>query len=180
MHRRQAADHRVVADLDVPGQRAVVGKNHVVAHDAIVRDVAVGEEVAAVADPRHAARRGRAVDRDELAERVARRRFPGGSARPRTSNPATAGRRTRTDKTRCPRPMTARPRQHDVAVQPAAVAERHACADDAVRADCPRPSPSCARRVDDRRGMDLRRGHADVQRAKMLMVISAFADDRVR
>ena len=50
MHRGESADDRVIADLHMAGKRAVVGENDLVADGAIVRDVAVGEEIATVAD----------------------------------------------------------------------------------------------------------------------------------
>ena len=70
MDRGESADHGVVADLDVSGQRAVVREDHLVANDAVVRDVGVSEEVAAAADDCFRAGQGAAVDRAEFAESV--------------------------------------------------------------------------------------------------------------
>ncbi len=67
----QAADDRVVLDLDVAGDGAVVGKNHGVAHHAIVRDVAVRQEISSAADARAGVRRGPAMHGHEFAEGVA-------------------------------------------------------------------------------------------------------------
>ena len=44
----------LIADLHMPGERAVVRKNDVVPNRAIVPDVAVGEKISAVADARFA------------------------------------------------------------------------------------------------------------------------------
>ena len=92
MHRREPADDRVIADLDMAGERAVVGKDHVVADHAVVRDVAVGEEVSAAADARDRARRGAAMHGDEFAEGIVVADLEIASARPRISDPASAGR----------------------------------------------------------------------------------------
>ena len=51
MHRRQSAENREVPDLDVPGEGAVVGKNHLVPHRAIMRHVDVSEKVSAISNP---------------------------------------------------------------------------------------------------------------------------------
>ena len=50
MDRGQSAHDRVIANLDVPGERAVVRKNDRIAHGAIVADVAVSEKISAIAD----------------------------------------------------------------------------------------------------------------------------------
>ncbi len=70
MDRGQAAHDRVVADLDVPGQGSVVGKNDRVADRAIVADVAVGEKISAIADARFARAGRAAVHGDKFAERI--------------------------------------------------------------------------------------------------------------
>ena len=49
MHRRESADDGMIADLNMAGQRPVIGENDRIADVAIVRDVAVGEKVSAVA-----------------------------------------------------------------------------------------------------------------------------------
>src|SRR5207247_2465469 len=70
MHRCEAAHHRMVSYLHVAAQCAVVGKNDVIAHGAIVSDVTVSEKVSWIADWRFAFGRGAAVCRYEFAERV--------------------------------------------------------------------------------------------------------------
>src|SRR5205085_2638099 len=63
---------RVVADLDVAGERSVVGENGPRPDLAVVRDVDVGHQAVVVADPCHAATAYRpAVNRRELAKAVA-------------------------------------------------------------------------------------------------------------
>ena len=70
MHRRQPADHRMVLHGHVPGQRRDVGHDDVVAQRAIVRDVAVGQDVIVRADARDLAVAGGAVDGDVFAKGV--------------------------------------------------------------------------------------------------------------
>src|SRR5688500_3149058 len=70
MHRGQSADHGIVPDLHMPCERRRVRKNDVVADEAIVRDMRVGEKIAVAADPRHGMLRGAAMNADELAEGI--------------------------------------------------------------------------------------------------------------
>ena len=71
MHRRQPANHRMVLDGHVAGERRDVGHDDVAAQRAIVRDVAVGKDVIARADARDFTVAGRAVNGDVFAEGVA-------------------------------------------------------------------------------------------------------------
>ena len=52
------------------GERAVVGEDHCIAHRAIVADMAVGQKISAIADPRLSLGCRAAVDRDELAKGI--------------------------------------------------------------------------------------------------------------
>src|SRR5882724_13629401 len=70
MHRCEPAHHRMGSNLDVAAQCAVVGKNDVIAHGAIVSDVTVGEKISVIADSRFAFAGGAAVCCYEFAERV--------------------------------------------------------------------------------------------------------------
>src|SRR5579859_7389905 len=67
---RQPAYHRVILHHHVARQRRHVRHDDVVAEHAIVRDVAVGQNVIVRADARDLAVTGRAVNRDIFAERV--------------------------------------------------------------------------------------------------------------
>lgn len=62
----EAPDHRVILDDDVAGQSAVVGKNDVMAHGAIMGDVGIGQKIPVIADDRFASRGGPAVYRAEF------------------------------------------------------------------------------------------------------------------
>jgi hypothetical protein len=65
------AHHHPVVDMDVTRELRVVRERGAVPHDAVVRDVRIGEEQIAVADSRVAAvLRGAGIDRHELAEDV--------------------------------------------------------------------------------------------------------------
>ena len=70
MYGCEAAHYRVVSHLNVTGQCAVIGKNYVVAHAAIVPDMAISEKISAVADSRFAFARCAAVYGHEFAKRV--------------------------------------------------------------------------------------------------------------
>ena len=59
VHRGEAAEDRVVADVHVAGELRVVGEDRVVADLAVVREVHVGHDPVVVAEPRHAARPAR-------------------------------------------------------------------------------------------------------------------------
>src|SRR3546814_3838305 len=51
VHRCQAANEGKVADLDMAGERGVVGHDHVVAEQAVMRHMGAGHEQATIADP---------------------------------------------------------------------------------------------------------------------------------
>ena len=70
MDRRQAADDRVIAYLDMTSERPVVRENDRVADRAIVPDVGVGEKISAVTDARLSGLRGAAIHRDKLAKGI--------------------------------------------------------------------------------------------------------------
>src|SRR5699024_9413772 len=71
VHARIAGHDHPVADLDVPGQGRIIGKDGVVADDAVVRDVHVGQKPVVVADARDAATAFSApVHRDEIPKHV--------------------------------------------------------------------------------------------------------------
>ena len=53
MNGGQASDDRVIAYFDMPGQGPIVGKNHVIANDAVMRDMAVGEKIPVITNPGH-------------------------------------------------------------------------------------------------------------------------------
>ena len=68
MDRRAAADHHIVADLHMASEQHAVRKNDPVAEPAVMRDMRIGEQRAAVADARFRTALARAgVDRDALA-----------------------------------------------------------------------------------------------------------------
>src|SRR5450756_914187 len=50
MHRRQAADENMIADLDMAAERGRGRKDDVVADDAVVADMAAIHEITAIAD----------------------------------------------------------------------------------------------------------------------------------
>ena len=58
----KAAERDVVADLDMTAERGDIGHGDVVADDAVMRDVRIGEEIAVVADRRLAAAGSRCRD----------------------------------------------------------------------------------------------------------------------
>ena len=68
MHARQAADDRVVFDHDVPRQRRVVGHDHAVADDAVVRHVAIGHDQAFRSHAGFAVVERRAIQRGAFAD----------------------------------------------------------------------------------------------------------------
>src|SRR6266404_3729884 len=70
MHGGEAAHHRVVTNLDMAGERAVVRKNHFVSNLAIVPNVTVSEKASPAADPRLSFTRRAAADRDKFAKRI--------------------------------------------------------------------------------------------------------------
>src|ERR1700754_5195668 len=72
VHARIPGEDRPVADLRMTGQRGVVGEHHVVAHDAVVGDVDIGQQPVVVAHAGEAATfASTAVDGDEFADEVA-------------------------------------------------------------------------------------------------------------
>jgi hypothetical protein len=70
MYGCEAAHYRVVSDLNVAGQCAVVGENDMVANSAIVPNMTVSEKISGVADPRFALAGCAAVHGHEFAKRV--------------------------------------------------------------------------------------------------------------
>jgi len=66
----EAADNGVVLHHHMTGQGAIVGENDMMADQAIVGDVGVGQEIVMVADDGLATRAGSAIDRAELPEAV--------------------------------------------------------------------------------------------------------------
>src|SRR5262249_11327864 len=70
MYGRKAAHYRVVSHLNVTGQCAVIGENDMVAHAAIVADMAVGEKISAIADPGFAFARLSPINRNEFSTSV--------------------------------------------------------------------------------------------------------------
>ena len=70
MYGREASHYRVVSNLNVSSQCAVVGENDVVADAAVVPDMTVCEKISAVADPRFAFARRAPIYRNEFSKRV--------------------------------------------------------------------------------------------------------------
>ncbi len=69
MHRRRAADHRMVPDLDVAAQQNLIGQYHVVAQPTVMSDVRSGKKDAARPDTRalaHACIDGHAFANDAI------------------------------------------------------------------------------------------------------------------
>ena len=134
MHRRQPADDRVVLDGHVARERGDVGHDDVVAQHAIVRDVAVGQDVVVRTDARDFAVAGGAVDGDVFAEGVVVADF-------RARDAALPFQVLRLQPDAGERKNFILPAERRVAVnddvrmQFAAVAERDVFADDAIRAD---------------------------------------------
>ena len=60
----------MILDDDMAGEGAIVGKNHVVSDDAIMRDVGIGEKVVVASDDRFRIRRGAAIHRAEFAKAI--------------------------------------------------------------------------------------------------------------
>ena len=76
MNPGKGADGRIVADLDVAGQRRRVGEDDPAADVGVVSDVGVGHEQVVVADPRDpAAAGGAAADRARTRRSDWRRRW---------------------------------------------------------------------------------------------------------
>src|SRR6266536_6398567 len=70
MYSCEAAHYRVVSDLNVAGQCAVIRENDVIANSAIVSDMTVREKISGVADLRFTFARCAPIDRNEFAKRV--------------------------------------------------------------------------------------------------------------
>ena len=70
MYGCEASHYRVVSNVNVSGQCAVIGKNDVVANSAIVSDMTICEKISVVADPRFAFAGCAAVHGHEFAKRV--------------------------------------------------------------------------------------------------------------
>ena len=70
MDRRQPADHRVILDRHMARERRDIGHDDAMAERAIMRDVAIGENMIVRAYARDFAVTGRAVNRDIFAKRV--------------------------------------------------------------------------------------------------------------
>src|SRR5690606_20925995 len=71
-YRRQAAQDRPVADMDMAGQLHAIGNDGMVAHLAIMGDMHIGHDPVVVAEPRHAYVLGGAgIDGDIFAHHVA-------------------------------------------------------------------------------------------------------------
>src|SRR5258708_37323813 len=70
MYGCKASHYRVVSNLNVSGQCAVVGENDVVANSAIVPDMTVREVISAVTDPRFTFACCAPIYRNEFAKRV--------------------------------------------------------------------------------------------------------------
>ena len=68
MNGGEPAHDRVIAHLDVARERTVVRKHHRVADVAIVPDMAVGQKISAMTDPRFAFGGGAAIDGNEFAK----------------------------------------------------------------------------------------------------------------
>ncbi len=161
MDRREPADDRVIAHFHMPGERAVVGKNDVVPDDAVVRDVRVGEEISAAADPRDRARRSAAMHGHELAEGVAV-----ADAKMRRLADVFQILRLLADGAEGVEAVAAadlaRSARAHVMLQPALRAECHVRADHAVWTDLA-VFADLRCRIDDRRGMNLRRAHVSTK-----------------
>jgi hypothetical protein len=67
---RQSADHRMIAYLDMSGQRAIIRKNDRIAHGAVMSDVAVGQKIAAISHLCFTFCRGAPIDGGELAKAI--------------------------------------------------------------------------------------------------------------
>src|SRR5439155_22950848 len=63
MHGSESAHHGMISHLHMTAQGAVVRKNHVIAHGAIVPDMTVSEKISMIADPRFALGRRAAMCR---------------------------------------------------------------------------------------------------------------------
>ena len=134
VHRRQPANHRMILDRHVARERRDVGHDDVVAQRAIVRDVAVGEDVIVRADARDFAVAGRAVNGDVFAEGVAVADFGARDAalpfQILRLQPDAGERKNFVVLSEFRVAVN-----DDVRMQFATVAERHVFADDAVRPD---------------------------------------------
>jgi hypothetical protein len=70
MYGCEASHYRVVSNLNVAGQCAVVGENDVVANSAIVSNMTVSEKISGVADPRFTFAGCAPIYRNEFAKSV--------------------------------------------------------------------------------------------------------------
>ncbi len=71
-HQRVAAQHHIIADVDMAGQGSVVGKNSVAAHHAVVRQMHISHNPVVIADAGFAqAGNGAGVEGGEFADGVA-------------------------------------------------------------------------------------------------------------
>jgi hypothetical protein len=70
MHGGQAAHHRVVAYLDMAGQRSIIRKDNLISDLAIMSDMTVGEKVSAMANGGFALICGATVNRHKFAKGV--------------------------------------------------------------------------------------------------------------
>ena len=70
MHSREPADDDMILDCDMAGNGAVIGKDNVIAYDAVMRDMGVGEEISVMTDDGFGSWKGAAVDCAKFAERV--------------------------------------------------------------------------------------------------------------
>src|SRR5207248_6181481 len=157
-HGGEAADDGVIAHLHVPGQGAVIRKNNVVSNYAIVCNVAVGEEGAAVADPRFALAGCAAADCDKFAERIFIADF-------QVSRFALIFQvlRLLTDRAGrvkfVPRTGAHRSAKRDMLLQPAVLAKHNVRTYHAIGTDDRSGADFCSR-IDDRRGMNLPVAHS--------------------
>ena len=134
VHRRQPADDGIVLDNHVPGQCAVVAEDHMVADNAIVRDVRVRQKIPVRPDARRQSIAGGGMHCRVFPEHIIRADF---------EEALTAVKlqvlRFQPDASKrikfIARPDRRSSVEHDVRMQPATLAKRNVRADDGIRSD---------------------------------------------
>ncbi len=134
MHGGEATEHNVVLNDDMAREGSVVGKDDVIPHDAVMRDVGVSEEVVIASDDGLRADQGSTIHGAKLAEDVVVTHFEEGGFACifevlRLLTDAGVGVEL------VPFSDRGRAAKGDVVLQPAAVPQNHAFADDTVGTD---------------------------------------------
>jgi hypothetical protein len=70
VNRSEPANYRMILNQHVTRQRAVIRKNNIVLHNAIMRDMAVRQKIPPITHPRHRTRGRRAIHRDKFAKTI--------------------------------------------------------------------------------------------------------------